>query len=89
MNQLNVPEGLYSAYSSSQPRSNDPCVDPCVVLGLTLPLFPILYNQSIVCLLYSRPLFRSFASHLVLSRLHTLVCSLSVSLPTEHVSILM
>lgn len=45
---------------SSQPRSNDPCVDPCVVSRLTLPLFPVLDNQSIVCLSVSLPLFRSF-----------------------------
>lgn len=45
----------------SQPRSNDPCVDPCVVLRLTLHLFPVLSNQSLVCLLVSLSLFCFFA----------------------------
>lgn len=49
-----------SIQHSFQPRSNDPCVDPCVVSRLTLPLFPVQNNQSIVCLLVSLPLFRSF-----------------------------
>lgn len=48
-----------SIQHSSQPRTNDPCVDPCVVLRLTLPLFPALDNQSIVCLSVSLPFFRS------------------------------
>lgn len=45
----------------SQPRSNDPCVDPCVVWRLTLHLFPVLSNQSLVCLLVSLSLFCFFA----------------------------
>lgn len=49
-----------SIHHSFQPRSNDPCVDPCVVFRLTLPLFPVLNNQSIVCLLVSLFLFGSF-----------------------------
>lgn len=74
-----------SIQHSSQPRSNDPCVDPCVVLRLTLPLFPVLDNQSIVCLSVSLPLFRSFpviwfSFSLVCILLFPLSVSLSLSL---------
>lgn len=51
-------EALFSRVS--EPRSNDPCVDPCVVLRLTLPSFPVLSNQSLVCLLVSLSFFCLF-----------------------------
>lgn len=52
-------EALFSRVS--EPRSNDPCVDPCVVLRLALPSFPVLSNQSLVCLLVSLSFFCLFA----------------------------
>lgn len=41
---------------SSQSKTNDPCVDPCVVLKLTLLQLLVLDNQSIACLSLSMPL---------------------------------